>query len=448
MGRYNEGTGEKIKKNTWKMAITVVCLILLLLLCVYGVACYILEDQVIWSDNVINGVSIKGLTKEDALQKLQEKFEEEYGDSEIKISIGDQENVIEIFPMLEFSAEDLVEESYKLGHGAWYMRGLEWWENYQNPKTEEFSRLPVYDVEKNEKTVEDMISDLKLDQIDTHVEMSWEWQEDALFIHKGKAGITADVEKLKEEVDQLLAEGTYTAKIQCPEIEIKPGAPDFEKLAEEVYVQAQDAYLDEKFEVIPEVEGTALNVEEAQKLFEEAKEDSDLTIPLELIAPEVTSEEAKAVLFRDVLGEYTTYASGTSARLNNIQLAANACNGVVLYPEEVFSYNQVVGERTAERGYQAAGVFINGQLAQGVGGGICQLSSTMHAATLSAGLHILERHPHSQPVSYIPTGMDATVSWGLLDFVYQNNTEYPIKLEVLLNGAELMVRFWGTKTTI
>lgn len=448
MGRYYEGTGEKIKKrSTLKIITAVVCIILLLLLCVYAIACQMLEDQVIWSDDKVNGISIKDLTKEEALDEIEKNFEEEYKDSRIKILFEEKEYVLDIFSMLDFSAEDLVEESYELGHGKWYMRGLEWWQNYREPQTEEFERFPVYDPEKNTEVVEKMIEDLNLDQIDTHVDMSWEWQEDALFVHKGKTGVTADVEKLKEKVKELLSEEVFTAVLNCPEIEITPEEPDFEALAEEIYVQEQDAYLDKNknFEVVPEMEGISLDVEEAQRLFEEAEEDSDLVIPFVHTEPKVTSAEAEAVLFRDVIGEYRTYATGTSARMNNIRLASNSCNGVILYPEEEFSYNQVLGERTAERGYQSAGVFINGQPAQGLGGGICQLSSTMHGAVLNAGLKVLERHPHSNLVAYIPVGMDAAVSWGLLDFRYQNNTEYPIKLEVTLNGSELTVRFWGTK---
>lgn len=110
------------------------------------------------------------------------------------------------------------------------------------------------------------------------------------------------------------------------------------------------------------------------------------------------------MLYRDVLGSYTTYGGGSSGRIANIQLACGSCNDVILNPGDTFSYNDTVGERTIERGFQSAPVIANGQLVPGIGWGICQVSSTLYAACLNAGLEIVERYPHSKPVAYIPSG--------------------------------------------
>ena len=112
------------------------------------------------------------------------------------------------------------------------------------------------------------------------------------------------------------------------------------------------------------------------------------------------------MLYRDVLGSYTTYGGGSSGRIANIQLACESRNDVILNPGDTFSYNDTVGERTIERGFQSAPVIANGQLVPGIGWGICQVSSTLYAACLNAGLEIVERYPHSKPVAYIPSGMD------------------------------------------
>ena len=102
------------------------------------------------------------------------------------------------------------------------------------------------------------------------------------------------------------------------------------------------------------------------------------------------------MLYRDVLGSYTTYGGGSSGRIANIQLACGSCNDVILNPGDIFSYNDTVGERTIERGFQSAPVIVNGQLVPGIGGGICQVSSTLYAACLNAGLEIVERYPRYQ----------------------------------------------------
>ena len=120
-------------------------------------------------------------------------------------------------------------------------------------------------------------------------------------------------------------------------------------------------------------------------------------------------------------------------------------NGTILNPGEEFSYNGVVGQRTPERGFKAAGAYSNGQLIDEVGGGVCQPSSTLYMAVLRADLEVTERTNHSMTVSYTPLGEDATVSYGSLDFKFKNNTDYPIKLVTVREGSQMKVTIIGTK---
>lgn len=166
-----------------------------------------------------------------------------------------------------------------------------------------------------------------------------------------------------------------------------------------------------------------------------------------VIPAEITAEKLQSSMFNDVLGEYTTYyGSNNIGRAKNISLAAGKINGVVIAPGQDFSFNRVVGERTYKNGYMDANVYVGGRIEQGVGGGICQVSSTLYSAQLYADLETVTRHNHMFTVSYLPLGQDATVSWNSIDYVFRNNTDYPIKITAAAGGGALTVRILGTKT--
>ena len=196
-----------------------------------------------------------------------------------------------------------------------------------------------------------------------------------------------------------------------------------------------------------EVVGCTFDVEEAKKLWEKGKPGEMVSVPITVLEPEVTAESLRSVLFRDCLGAQTTYFGGsTEARVNNINLAVSRINDVVLMPGEIFSYNQTVGQRTTEAGFQEAGAYLNGEVVQEIGGGICQVSSTLYCATLYAQLGLVSRDSHYFRVTYLDWGMDATVSWPEPDFKFKNTRDYPIKIVAYCDNNEraLTVEIWGT----
>jgi len=130
------------------------------------------------------------------------------------------------------------------------------------------------------------------------------------------------------------------------------------------------------------------------------------------------------IVVNKLIGQYSTYFDSSQVnRTENVRLAAKALDGKQLAPGERFSFNESVGERTAEAGYKEAMVIEGDAYTPGLGGGICQVSSTLYNAVILAHLEVLERHPHSLPVAYVPLGQDATVSYGILDFRFRNNTD-------------------------
>lgn len=151
--------------------------------------------------------------------------------------------------------------------------------------------------------------------------------------------------------------------------------------------------------------------------------------------------------FSDVLGSKTTYYnSSVKGRSTNIRLATEAIDGTVLQPGETFSLNGVVGRRTAAKGYQTAIIFQNGKQVEGLGGGVCQVSSTVYGAVLYADLQVTERSSHQFQVSYTSVSQDAAVYYGSQDFQFVNDTDNPIKIAASASNGSLTVTIYGTKT--
>lgn len=147
---------------------------------------------------------------------------------------------------------------------------------------------------------------------------------------------------------------------------------------------------------------------------------------------------------KDVLGIYTTYFSTAAVgRTHNIRLSADAINGLLMKPNDVFSFNEVVGFRSAERGYQEAPVIVNGKMEPGLGGGICQVSTTLYNAVLLSNLGVIERECHFFPASYVPIGLDATVDYGNIDLKFRNSRRSDIYLWAKVDGGMITIAVLG-----
>ena len=166
-----------------------------------------------------------------------------------------------------------------------------------------------------------------------------------------------------------------------------------------------------------------------------------------VIDPEISGEELRSRLYRDRLGSQTTlYTYSSDNRISNIKLAASKFDGMILLPGETFSFNEVVGKRTREAGFLEAGAYSDGEVVQEIGGGICQVSSTLYCAAMYAQMKTVYRESHYFRVDYLPIGYDATVSWSKPDYKFRNDREYPVRLHAWCDeyGKSLTVEIWGT----
>lgn len=192
--------------------------------------------------------------------------------------------------------------------------------------------------------------------------------------------------------------------------------------------------------VVPEQKGSKLKAKELEdKLFVEingkTNGDTNVDAPVETISPKVTTEMLSSVNAK-ISSFSTNYGSiSGAARSNNIAVATRTINGKVLMPGETFSFNDIVGKRTPATGYQEAPVIIGNKVESGLGGGICQVSSTLYNAVLKANLKIAERTHHTLPSHYVPLGMDATVDYGNLDFKFTNSYSYPLYIQGGVGGG-------------
>lgn len=262
-----------------------------------------------------------------------------------------------------------------------------------------------------------------------------------LVINVGKPGRYVDINKVYNQVLDAYSFNRFEVKVEMDQAETMPEEVDLQELYDLYYEEPVNAVVDsENDSVTHERYGYGFDMEKAQAILDEAQYGDTVRIPFEMIPPELNGE----LLFRDVLGTCQTKHTTNEKRNTNLKLACEAVDGFILNPGEVFDFNTVVGKRTKEKGYQAAAAYDGGKTVQTLGGGICQVSSTIYYCVLLADLETIDRSPHSYVSSYMDPGTDATVSWGGPEFSFRNTTNYPIRIEAEVSDGYVKVQLLGT----
>lgn len=286
--------------------------------------------------------------------------------------------------------------------------------------------------------LEGQVPDLATDVFDPETATSL-----TLVITMGTPGVNFQVEKLYEEILDAYSLGQFQVAWDDNDPDALPEAPDLEAIREEFCLEPVDDSIDMKtYETVPGSYGYTFDLEEGEKRVAGAQYGQIVRLELDYVAPEHMGEE---ILFQDVLGRCRTPYSDNENRVTNLRLACQALNGLVLKPGETFSYNETLGKRTAEKGYRSAPSYSGVELVNTIGGGICQVSSTLYCASLYADLETVERHNHGLAVAYIDMGMDATVSWNGPDLKFRNNGNFPIKIQAEATDNYVTVQILGTE---
>lgn len=343
----------------------------------------------------------------------------------------------------KLTREQAVEAALRYGHDSnWYENLLRYLLNYIGPVDVDLLERPL-----NEDYIRQCMEKggAKLEEVTADEGYTVDEKAELLRLRKGAGQIRLDEEALYERITQALA--ADSREIEFTQLTGTITMPDFQKIHDELAVEPADAYFNEDFSIVPEVNGCWFEVAEAEDLWKAAQPGDVVEVPLDLTHPENTEESLSAMLYRDKLGSQTTYYTWSNGnRISNINLVAEKLNGHIMLPGDVFSYNEYVGQRTKEAGFLEAGAYDNGEVVQEVGGGICQVSSTLYCATMYAQLETVERTNHYFKVDYLDYGLDATVSWPKPDFKFKNCRDYPVKIVAYCDNEEkaLTIEIWGT----
>ena len=392
----------------------------------------------------VQGVDISNMTEQEALDKFKEKIEEI---TKRDISLIYKDYSTSITPeQIEFKLnyEEAIKEANSIGKNNNILI-----DNFSILKANIFKTNIYIKPEYNEEILEDIIKNINSEIPGAVKEVSYEIDGDKLIITNGKSGIDIDTEQLKKEVISNINKQLIEVidEIQIPVKEKEADPIDIEKIYNEVYKEAKDAYIEENpFKLHVEEDGLdfGVSIDEAKEIISEQKEIYE--IPLKIDKAKVKTEDLGDKLFNQSLSKYTTiYDAGNTSRGTNIAIAARTINGTVILPGETFSYNKILGNTTKEKGYKLGGSYVNGKVVPAYGGGICQVSTTLYNAALYANLEIVERHNHSYSVSYVPASRDATVSYGGKDFKFKNSRTYPIKIVASAKNGVISVSLKGIK---
>ncbi len=401
--------------------------------------------------NILDGISVKGidisgLSKEDATTKVNAVYEKRLAE-EIKLKYQDYETTIDSSVIeAHYDIEKAINEAQETGR-----KGNIFINNFEILKTMIFKKDINIDMTLNEDMANQTIEDIGSKLPGIVVESSYyiEEDDDELIVGKGKDGIGIDKEKLLNQVKDYLNEPVKEneqKEMEIPVLDKTPEPIDIEKIHSEVYKEVQDAYYTkDPFEIHPEVEGVDFDVEKAKEILaEEGKE--EYIIPLIITKPKVTLDQIGTKAFPDRLATFTTkYDASNTDRTTNLRLACQKLNGKVVLPGDTFSYNKTLGERTVAAGYRNGKIYENGEVVDGIGGGICQISSTLYNTVLMANLDVVERRNHQFVPSYLPAGRDATVVYGATDFKFKNTRKYPVRITASVSNGIATVSMYGIK---
>ena len=298
----------------------------------------------------------------------------------------------------------------------------------------------------DEESLKKILNNFSAELPDAVVESGYYIDGNSLIITKGSDGYVINVDSTAQKIGKKISSLDYINEVIELDTTLEsPNPINIEAIYQDVHKDAVDASFEPNTHVITSAEnGIDFNVDEAKKLLETA--DSECTIPLKILKPNVTNNMIGQEAFPDLLASYSTkYAASNKNRTTNLRLAAGKIDGTVLLPGETFSYNNVVGERTISAGYKDAAIYQNGQVVDGLGGGICQISTTLFNAVLFSNLEIVELHNHQFVPSYATAGRDATVVYGVKDFKFKNSRNYAIKINCSVSNGVASFQIWGFK---
>ena len=421
------------------------CLVLALVTGVFIYGLVLKGGKTIYPNVYVAGINVGGMERAEAIAAVDDAVAASYASATLKVQLPDR--TLSFSPEqtnVALDADEAIDEALAYGRSG----------NPFAAVTSYFScrsREHYIDLQ----TILDLDTDYiraMIDQVAAEVEtdpapstVRYDQAAQTLIVDVGYPDRDLNADGLYEVVYNAFMNSDFTPlSWEYDEIPCEP--TDLETYYEKYCTEAQDAVYDELTHAIqPSEPGFGFDLEDAYQKLATAAAGSQVIIPLEELEPEVDEETLEKEMFGTALFAASSEYVNNPSRTENLRLACEAIDGTILNPGEVFSFNGVVGERTAEKGYQAATVYNGGQSVQELGGGVCQVASTIYYATLHLDLEQVHREPHQYAVTYVPYGMDATVYWGSIDYQFKNTLSHPLKIEANTDNGHVNITLLGIR---
>lgn len=433
----------KNNKNKTIALISAIALIVLVLLLSTVFALFNLNNTRIISGIKVNGIDISKLSKEEALQKLNDITNQKL-ESDILLKADNFEYGIKLSQIeTSYNIDKAIEEAYNSGRNSNIFVN-----NYEIIKTKMFGKDINLEYTYNEELLDEKLEDIRLKVPEPVVEPDYCIEDDKLIITKGTAGNSIDKEQVKQKIIAEILSNNSDIQLNIELIKSEAQPINIDEIYNKVHTEAKDAYYTkDPFQIYPHVNGIDFDLEAAREMLKEDKKEYE--IELTITTPKITTNKIGSEAFPDLLSSFSTrYDASNTNRTTNLKLAMNKLNGVVVASGETFSYNKTLGKRTAAAGYKEAGGYAAGGVVQTLAGGICQISSTLYDAVVYANLDIVERHNHMFLAGYVGAGKDATVVYGALDFKFKNTRKYPIMIKTSIGNGVAKIDIYGIKEDV
>ena len=410
----------------------------------FGYGLVLKGGDTIYPNVFVTGINVGGMTAEEAANAVADAVAASYSSATLNVQLPDR--TLSFTPdqtNVALDADEAIAEAMAYGRsGNPFSAVLNY---FSCRSTEHYIDLQTV-LNLDTEYIRNMIDQLaqEVEQEPAASEVSFNEAAGTITVKVGYPDRKLDAEGLYEAVYNAFMNSDFTPltwEYEETPCELVDLTPYYEQYCTEV----QNAEYDEETHTITEeVPGYGFDLEEANQKLSTAAAGSTVVIQMEEIEPEVTQLDLSSEMFGTALHKVSTNYVNNSNRTNNLRLACEAINGTILNPGEVFSFNDVVGERTAAKGYLPATVYVTGGAsAEELGGGVCQVASSIYYCTLFLNLEQVHREPHMYLVTYVDPGMDATVYWGSIDYQFKNTLDYPIKIQANTDGGSVNITFWG-----
>ena len=422
-------------------------LVLLLAVGLYAWGSMLESGKTIYPNVRMAGVEIGGLTTGEARAKVETAVAQAYTASTLEVQLPDR--TITFSPeqtSVAIDTEEALREALAYGRSDGPFQAI--W-NYLRCQTVQMD-IPLetaLEFDREAITQEIQEAAVMTREAPQNSAMALDEGGAILEVTRGREGRELDTDGLYEAVCQAFETGSFEPIVW--EYQVLPYEDiDLAALHDTLESQIHDAVYNSETHTIEEgVSGYRFDLAAAETRLERAAPGESFTVPLLKAEPEVDAATLSHQMFGTKLESRSSSYVQDARRTENLRLACEAINGTILNPGEVFSFNDVVGERTAEKGYQPATIYGgDGASVDDLGGGVCQVASTIYYTTLYMDLEQVQRAPHMYQVTYVPKGMDATVFFDSgLDYQFRNNREHPMKIQANIDGGKVNITFWGVK---